>query len=1043
MAILWGFDIGTNSIGWAIINDTDNSIIDTGVRIFPEGVIDTNTKQEKSKNAARREARQSRRMYYRRAMRKHMLLKNLRTLGFAPESDAELQIFFDKDPYQIRKRGLTEQLTRYELGRALYHLNQRRGFKSNRKVDAGDEENETGVVKSSIKAIAEEMQQEHATTLGELFANHKASGEKVRGKYTARKMYEDEFQMLWTAQQPFYPDELTEENRATIGEKIIFFQRPISRPKGKDGKPLPKKSIVGKCTFEPGKIRAPKYTLLFQEFRMWQDINKLTVYGGNRIHEDQQPLTEDETGIVARYLRTNPTLDLTKPKDYKKLCELLALPKLSRTESYQFNISQLHGNTTIVRLQHALGESLLTRFTQEQIEQMIHTLSFAEDPVKTAEYAQRKWNLSPEEAEKFIKVKLEEGYASVSTRAMKKIVPHLQTGHPYHEACKAAGYHHSLEDDIPVTGEMPRVNAKELRNPIVVVALNQLRLVANEMAQVYGLPDSIRVEMGRELRLPKSKRVEIEFRNRKLDKERKEIEEILLKDPHLRMQNPSRNDIIKYRLWQETGGVCIYTGTVIPLHRLYDNDVDIEHILPYSRTLDDSQANKTICLREPNIAKGDQTPYEWLHGSDKYEELLERVKSSPMPRNKKNKFSMTPKTFGELNKDFIARQLNDTRYISSQARDYLRCLCKDVSVGNGSITSWLRWQWGLNTILNPEGDNEKNRADHRHHAIDAICIAFTSRSMYQKMSTLNTLDQMIKNTRVKYEYPWETFRVDVHTAIDRILVSHKVNKRVRGQMHDPNYFGRKYIRGTEIPMVNERGTPRFTKRIAVPSLSINQIQNIVDDGVQKVIINHLHTRGIDIKNPASIKKSAYDNALKEDIYLPSKKGNPPPIKSVRVFFDENSLKQLKGYNVWVKTNGNHHCILYEKPDGSRDADIITYFDAYKKIKEQVNVHINRNSDKGNFICSLVINEMWLLDYHPDEIDLSDTKIRNIIANKLCRVKGMSLLPGEQKRIVATSHTVALDDRASGEKNEIRRTPNTLTGFKVSISPIGRLSVATE
>ena len=237
-----GLDIGSNSIGWALLKtEGKSSIIDMGVRVFPEGV-DRDTKGlEKSKNATRREARGARTTHQRRSKRKEQLVKTLQAIGFLPTDDTELRsLFHTTNPYGLRKKGLDEKLERYEFGRALYHINQRRGFKSNRKSGKASED---GVVIKGANSLQTEINAKGCRTIGEYFAGLNPEEQRIRKQYTFRSMYADEFDFLWAKQKEFYPDTLTEELRKKIRDEIIFFQRPLK----------PQNEKIGNCELEPGK----------------------------------------------------------------------------------------------------------------------------------------------------------------------------------------------------------------------------------------------------------------------------------------------------------------------------------------------------------------------------------------------------------------------------------------------------------------------------------------------------------------------------------------------------------------------------------------------------------------------------------------------------------------------------------------------------------------------------------------------------------------------------------------------------------------------
>lgn len=1041
MGYTWGFDIGTNSAGWAVIDIDNQSIISSGVRIFPEGVTDIDTKKEQSNNAQRRAFRLIRRQYRRRKDRKAKLLLNLQNANMAPLEKQELELYFAMDPYQLRTKAIEEKLTLYELGRVLYHLNQRRGFKSNRKFDNKEKEGDdsTGVVKTEIAKLKTTMEQANAYTLGVYLSHIKEEGGKVRGRYTDRKMLVDEFDAIWIAQKKYYPELLTTDFANALRDGIIFFQRGLKS----------QKSTVGKCQFEKNKRRAPASGLLFQEFRMWQAINILTIIGGERYSDEDKYITPQEKVKLAKYLSENSSIDLTKPTGIKTIVQLLNLPKLPKGEYYQANLRLLPCNDTYRRLRKAIGEHLLRRYTYHEIEQMVHILQFAQNEEKTIEYAKGKWNLTNDEAVAFANTVLEDGYGSLSSKAMNKILPYLKEGKMYHEACALAGYNHSAEDDVPVTGIIPKIDPKDIRNPIVIVALGQVRILANELYQRFGQPDSIRVEMGRELRIPRKKRLEMEWQNRQLDSKAKEIKIELMKE--LGIQEPSRQDIIRYRLWKEVGGVCPYTGESISLRRLFFEDVDVEHILPYSRTLNDSQSNKTICVRSANIHKGNQTPYEAYHGTLEYDDILERVKKSSMSFRKKELFSMKPDTFNKLNDNFIERQLNDTRHISKKAKLLLKHLCPKVSVANGSVTAHLRRQWGLNSLLSPTPevhteDDPKNRLDHRHHAIDAICIAFTSHKLMQQMSTSHALDyKPFGHKPPKIAKPWDDIRRDIWSSISDILVSYKVNKRARGRIHEDTFYGQLHsLNGS--PKLSEKKIPLYVVRQKLAGFAdTNKVYDIIDPVVKEAVFERLVEKGIprnklEAEEKVIIPKDTFATPLR----LRTKSGKlGPVVESVRRQVPSNNMQHIfnekTGATRFVEPGSNHHYAIYEDTNGKRSGEIVSLFEAYRRIRDKEPVIRKAElSDGRKFVCSLQENELWLLDLHPDEVEFENPAFQHVLVERLYRVQKIT-----KGKITLIHHLLARELDANNARKSIGKSPTILEGFKVRISPSGKLEPARD
>jgi CRISPR-associated endonuclease Csn1 len=375
-----------------------------------------------------------------------------------------------------------------------------------------------------------------------------------------------------------------------------------------------------------------------------------------------------------------------------------------------------------------------------------------------------------------------------------------------------------------------------VNNPVVHRALFELRKVVNAIIREYGKPKRVVVEIIRELKLPLSRRIEAEDRKNLNEKERESARSALRND--FGVANANGTDILAYRLWNQQNRVSPYSGRGISQTHMRDflhgrGVLQIDHILPYSMTLDDSQNNKCLCFVEENLRKGQRTPRVWkVEGSPEYDEMLTRVahmKDSGMPWPKRRRFSQK-----EVKSDgFVARQLEDTAYLAREVRGYLKCLysgtedsrMQRVQSRPGHVTAALRYQWHLNTILSPDGSNEKNRADHRHHAIDAIVIALTTPS---HLHHLSQTDRSLRERRAAMPPPdnWATFVGDVRSAVQAINISNRVQRRIAGKLHDDNplrktekhgsFVIRKELSTLKLSMVNKTALSEKTAITGIP-----------------------------------------------------------------------------------------------------------------------------------------------------------------------------------------------------------------------------------
>ena len=469
MAKVLGLDLGTNSIGWAIIERNENGtfLLDRGVDIFQEGVNRTKSGEEPMVKI-RTNARALRRHYFRRRLRKIELLKILIENNLCPTlSESQLDAWRynkqypideeflkwqrtddndDKNPYHDRyialnsHLDLSKQRNRYILGRALYHLAQRRGFLSNRKDQT--EDTDSGEVKKSIGELNVYMRENGCEYLGEYFYKLYQNKDKIRKHYTSRnEHYEAEFNAICEKQA--LPNCLQQSLY-----KAIFYQRPLKSQKG----------LVGHCTFEKNKARCPIFHPRFEEFRMWQFINNIQVNNYNLSVEQKET-------ILPLFYRKSKT-----HFDFEDIAKVIAGKKKGMyayrddkvDAPYKFNYRMSHsvsGSPVTGALRGIFGEDWLSEMcslyikgagkTEEQIlNDVWHVLFSFDKDYKLREWAITNLQLTPEQADDFVKIKIPQDYASLSLNAINKILPFLRQGYRYDEAVFLANMAAVVPTDI-------------------------------------------------------------------------------------------------------------------------------------------------------------------------------------------------------------------------------------------------------------------------------------------------------------------------------------------------------------------------------------------------------------------------------------------------------------------------------------------------------------------------------------------------------------------------------------------------------------------
>lgn len=721
----------------------------------------------------------------------------------AQEKDKKLKLI---TPYQWRVAALTEELPVEQLAAVICDVN--------------------GAISSSsgyLGSISDRSK--------ELFFNHQTVGQylmqgiasnphyRIKNQVFYRQDYLDEFETIWETQAKYHPA-LTPELKETIRDMVIFYQRKLKSQKG----------LISFCEFEQRTITikigekekqktiglrvCPKSSPLFQEFRLWQTINNIVVNS----ESGSRALTQNERETLHDELTTKEKITATQT------LALLGLNK-KKDETYSLNFEEIKGNTTIAKLfgiftsiydmsghdadslskmsAHdkvntmskvfaglGFNTDFLTFRTGSNADEMQqnalfklwHILySYVEDKSKTGNEKLIK-NISKitgfnkDFASLMANITFEPDYGSLSSKAMLKILPFLQQGQIYSDACISAGYRHSKSslttEEIQareLKGEIAILPKNSLRNPVVEKILNQMINVVNELTAQYGKTntetgtnyfDEVHIELARELKKSADERKSaydaINTATREYEQLRKEISDIT-GSPQV-----SRNDLIRYRLYLElkpNGFKTLYSNTYIPKEKVFSGDFDIEHIIPQSKLFDDSFSNKTLETRDVNLQKGNMTAYDYVEKTGNIDEYLSRIKY--LEKTAKGKYKKLLMKENEIPSDFINRDLRDSQYIARKAKELLYDITRVVVSTTGSITDRLREDWqlvdamkelnwdkysklGLTTeYKNRDGQIVRKitdwtkRNDHRHHAMDALTIAFTKPSHIQYLNNLN------------------------------------------------------------------------------------------------------------------------------------------------------------------------------------------------------------------------------------------------------------------------------------------------------------------
>jgi CRISPR-associated endonuclease Csn1 len=964
-------DVGSSSIGWLlyeIVNNSPVRILDAGARIFGDG---REAKTGQSLAVGRRTARAMRRRRDRYLRRRAKLMKRMAEAGLMPQDPDAAAALNSLDPYELRATGLTQRLPLTHLGRALFHLNQRRGFQSNRRTDKGN--NEGGLIADASARLDQAMMAAGARTYGEFLHNRRSSADTAQrvpsvrarinphltgedGKdiagydfYPERRHLEDEFHKLWHAQAPYHM-ELTDNLHDLIFE-TIFYQRPLKAP------------TIGRCLFLPER-RLPKSHPLTQERTLYETVNMLRITAPGR---PKRRLTPDERDkIIFALNNKNPAKSPGANKI--TLIALKKLIKLPPDESFSLETAMRDAiacNPVRMSLGHVdrygPGWSALSIVDQWTI---IQQLRDEQDGEKLISWLMKRTGFDRIRATAIAEAPLPEGFGRLGETATRGILASLigrtadQTVATYNEAVESCGWNHShlgtsetlerlpyygqiLERHIlPGTGEESDDDPTRfgrISNPNVHIGLGQIRRLVNRVIERYGRPHEIVLEMARDLKMSEDQKRDLAQINAKNQKAAESRSQKLIEE--LKVEDNGRNRAI-LRLWEESSTdvlkrCCPYTGEMISAAMLFNGSCDIDHILPYSRTLDDSFNNRTICKKESNRDKRNKTPWEAWGGTPKWPTIEANLKN--LPDGKRWRFQPDAMKKFEGERDFSTRALIDTQYLSRLAREYLESLYADalqegrrpIWVVSGKLTEMLRRHWGLNGLL-PDAHRDtakaKNRYDHRHHIIDAAVIGATDQGMVKRIADLakRNIENGLEELAGSIPPPWDGFRTDLDKQLNMTIVSHRANhghidpdakKRGRdstaGKLHNDTAYG--------LTDETERGVPRVVTRKPFDRLTPALLDKIRDPYLVKLL-----TVAITGKSGKALQAA-----------LQSFRERPGPyhrIRHVRIIEPVDVIKiqdrqgrPYKGY----KGDSNHCYEVWHLPNGKPVHQVVSTFDAHQ------------------------------------------------------------------------------------------------------------------
>lgn len=842
-----GLDLGVGSVGWACMLVDEQGepwrILDLGSRIFdPEGASmeDRRIARGTRRVLRRRKARVTRtkNLFKRYGYLTQMQIDQIYQSSGKPALD----------PYKIRIKGKTEALSYDELLVMLVHYAKGRGFRSNRKI-IEEEESKKGkaasaseeqkllfakqVTEGRLKAMQEA---DPKVTITDLLLSDAQKDGKLRntsGNYAhgvTRKMIEDEVRMILDFQCELgnISEAFEQEYLEILLHQRLFSDGPDTGPYNK-----PLERMIGVCGFTQ-KPRAPKSSLTYELFTLVQKLSDLRYRIPNK--QNQEKLTSEQIEHLVEKAREGKTItyklvreEIKVPvqfigltlrrQDYMKLMEDL---KNQPEKDLQKEVEKAKEKIEIFKLKNysRLRNSLTKEFGKQfvlddcQYDLIADCLTRNKSDIEIEKYlnGDRKSLLSvdlPPEVKQSVMRMGDQGFSEfgkVSLEFLYDILPlMIHQGMNYYEACKACGYEHSRKhenqedySEIPVINKILEDLDKTVTNRSVIRTLVETRKIVNAIIRLYGKPLEIHVEMARELTKSEDEKKKLIFDQQRNQYTNEAMRYQIYTQHPEKFRSPDavkRDDLIQYQLYIEQKGICPYTLALTgdenkaKIHEsdLFTQEVEVDHIIPYTLCFDDRIENKALVKKQRNQEKGNRAPmtcYKGMPGEGKYRGW---IKSNTAISRAKEERYFAEKVDERFLNDYRARTLNDTRYATKALKEILTFCFPSVKVKayTGQITAKLRGVWGLNGLTHSwdSQDYKKKKSDQDlfplYDQLNRMLLEDVNRKSKEFIKVVQEINKQRKNGEVKNRDN------HLHHALDAVVIACATDKiRRRVEMHE-------------------------------------------------------------------------------------------------------------------------------------------------------------------------------------------------------------------------------------------------------------------
>lgn len=979
-----GLDVGIKSVGWCVLECDENGepiqINALNSRIFDAA-------EQPKTGASLAEPRRNARGLRRRIRRKSFRLERIRKLF--SENGIELfetqdDLICLKDEYKnldvvkLRSDALDKKLTEAEFARVLYSLARHRGFKSNKREGAKD--SDEGKLLGSIRKSEEEMRESGMRTRGEqLYKKYLMEGKPVHNKggdysmCVSRDILVKEIELLFEKQKEFGNNFATDENKEKYLD-IFLSQRNFDEGPGK-GSQYTGSHDVKKCEIYRDEDVAAKGTYTSEWATIYQKINNLSIICGG----DRRRLSNEERQIAVELAKK---VDKVTYKAFRKAIKLdddYRFSALNYSEKKKSDKKKNEGESKsdVVEINDVVdslacedkGDFITAKNSNKIVKALNDNLKsdielideiaeictkYKSENLFRSAIAESKiidGRLDEETIEKLSKIDMK-GYGHLSLHVLREILPYLEEGMVYSDAMQKAGHNHSEHN----FEKQKYLGTKEVydaiggvTSPVVKRALSQTVKVIDAVIRQYGSPYAINIELARDMSMSKDERDKLKKENDARAAKNEAIRENIAKLNAM----PNSTNVLKYKLYEEQDHKCAYSMETLDINHLFeDGYYEIDHIIPYSRSFDDSFNNKVLVLKRENQNKRNSTPVEYFEriGRD-YDEVLAFWKAVYQKRNRKKLEFLQKKEINES--EWKNRALNDTRYASRMLanliKDYLLFdeKSKDkygrVETVKGAITSYLRRFWGVQKIRE-DGD--------KHHAVDAAIIACVTPKTKNKIERYNQIkesrkmrngqyvledgeicdsDYYDKNSHLVLPYPYKEFinELDARVMDEPVLMQNKLrllgfnenylmnakpfvvsrmtSRKAKGCINEATVFSSKYA-DNKYPTVCD-GNNVIVKRTALANLKLDkngEINGYFQPEGDVALYNALKQRLVEFDGDA---KKAFATPIRK----PCNSGQGNIVRTVKTYetYTGGGMIMEKNKGI-VKNDGMIRVDLYSK-----------------------------------------------------------------------------------------------------------------------------------